>query len=241
MLLAERLGDAEGFIELPPEELAPAVLDIVRALGEGDAYQASPDWFSSDDISRIYGREKLDDVKRAFVEAWGYLQREGLVERHPQAGFFRITRKGETIKGPEDWRRYQETKALKREVLHRKLEPYVWPPFARGAYDSAIFEAYKAVEVAVRHAGGFEPTDVGKDLMSKAFKKDGPLVDAGLPEPEQQGMQLLFMGAVALYRNATGHRYVHFSDPAEAAEVILLANHLMRIVERIAADKQLRF
>src|SRR5438876_218723 len=43
-------------------------------------------------------------------------------------------------------------------------------------YTTLFRSAFKEVEVAVRTAGGFQPTDIGVDLMSKAFKVDnGPL------------------------------------------------------------------
>jgi len=41
--------------------------------------------------------------------------------------------------------------------------------FLRGDYDVAIFQAFKEVEVAVRTRGGFSATDIGTDLMRRAF------------------------------------------------------------------------
>jgi hypothetical protein len=39
----------------------------------------------------------------------------------------------------------------------------------RGEYDVAVFQAMKAVEVYVREAGGFAASDLGTDLMRRAF------------------------------------------------------------------------
>jgi Protein of unknown function (Hypoth_ymh) len=40
----------------------------------------------------------------------------------------------------------------------------------RGEYDTAVFQAFREVEVAVRSAGKFPAEQFGKELMRKAFK-----------------------------------------------------------------------
>lgn len=249
-LLHERLPDLEVLFDLEPEALAQTLLEILHVLESEDGNQMSRGTFVSDDLAQLYrgGGEQFKQLQRHISEAWFWLEFEGLIALQPDGRNVFITRRGKAISSQEDWQRFAASRVLPRNQLHPKIQPKAWPPYLRGAYDTAVFEAFKAVEVAVRAAGSFAPTDVGRDLMSKAFKvadpkktgdRDGPLVDATLPRPEQEGMLLFFMGAFALYRNATGHRYVNFADPAEAAEVILMANHMMRIVERIAVAKGL--
>jgi hypothetical protein len=64
----------------------------------------------------------------------------------------------------------------------------------------------------------------------------GPLADTKLPPGEQDAMAHLFAGAFGVYRNSTGHRHVP-TEPAEAAEVIMFASQLLRIVDRLAAKE----
>jgi hypothetical protein len=72
----------------------------------------------------------------------------------------------------------------------------------------------------------------GKPLMRDAFgPPDGPLVDKAALKAEQESLADLFAGAVGLYKNASSHRAGVVNDPGEAAEIIMLASHLLKIVE----------
>jgi uncharacterized protein (TIGR02391 family) len=104
--------------------------------------------------------------------------------------------------------------------------------FMRGEFDTAAFQAMKAVEVAVRDAAGLADSLVGTKLMQAAFAPDsGPLADMNAELGERLGRMHFFVGAIACYKNPHSHRDVDLDDPTEAAEIILLANHLLRIVD----------
>lgn len=48
----------------------------------------------------------------------------------------------------------------------------------------------------------------------------------------------LFKGAIGLFKNPASHRRVDFTDPTEAAEVVLLADLLMRLLNKIESSDQ---
>jgi hypothetical protein len=68
--------------------------------------------------------------------------------------------------------------------------------------------------------------------MRKAFDtKAGPLTKLSDPEPEREALAHLFAGAIGWYKNPHSHRAVRLTDASEAQEIVMLASHLLRIVD----------
>lgn len=120
---------------------------------------------------------------------------------------------------------------LPKRMLHPVIAQKVWATFLRGDYDTAIFQAFKEVEVKVRSAGGFGVEELGTTLMRRAFHPDeGPLTDTSVPSAERQALSDMFAGAIGLYKNPHSHRNVTIDAP-KAVEIIMLASHLLKIVD----------
>jgi hypothetical protein len=58
---------------------------------------------------------------------------------------------------------------LPRKQLHPVIAEKVYPAFLHGKYDTAIFEAFREIEIAVRQGGGLPHDLVGEKLMRAAF------------------------------------------------------------------------
>ena len=120
---------------------------------------------------------------------------------------------------------------LPEHELHPMIPQNVWLSFSHGAYGSAVFEAFKQVEIAVREAGNYTEADHGVPLMRKAFHQDnGNLTDTDQQSAERVAIEHLFVGAIGYCRNPLGHREVNLSSE-EAVEMIFLASYLLRIVD----------
>ena len=83
-------------------------------------------------------------------------------------------------------------------------------------------------------------SDLGVRLMRQAFAKDrGPLTDESADPGEQEAMMHLFGGAIGVFKNPSSHRTVNYDDPTLAAEAVLLADLLLRLVDIAAGQMNL--
>jgi uncharacterized protein (TIGR02391 family) len=188
-----------------------------------------------------YPQKYRGQIDGALIEAWVWLEREGLIAPRPgdTAGFLFVTRRGKARANRQGLEAYRHASLFPKNLVHPAIGQKVYPAFLRGEYDTAIFQAFREVEVAVRDAGGYSHSDVGVPLMRAAFNvSSGPLTDKTAVSAEQQAMSDLFAGAIGSFKNPASHRSQAETQPADAVERIMLASLLLRIVdERKAANE----
>lgn len=176
-------------------------------------------------------------VLERLVEAYDWLVLHGLVASDPEKGdtWDYVTERGRKAReeGAASLVRLRAEARLDID-LHPILELKVRRQFLIGDYELAAFAAFKEVEVRVRLLAGFDNALIGVPLMQRAFSSpDGPLTDSSAEGGEQVARMSLFAGAIGLFKNPASHRAVDYDDPTEAAEVILLADLLMRLLDDV--------
>jgi len=231
--LAELIPDPDAVLAFEPEELAGVALELLSSSGPNEPSRLHPSSFTSSQTIGDYPRNRKDEIEYALVESWQWLVQEGLIA--PRAGdttgWHFITRRGKKIKNREGLSAYRSSVILPRRLLHPAIVKACWSAFLRGDYDTAVFQTFKELEVAIREAGNFKADDYGVDLARKAFHEStGPLADQSTPISERQALSHLVAGALGSYKNPHSHRKVKLAAE-EAVEMIILGSHLLKIVD----------
>lgn len=182
------------------------------------------------------GPRKKDVVDR-LAEAWAWLNARAFVSWRPDqdtADSRRVTDEGN---------RALEL-GLTRLHAAQRLEVDLLPDlvkarrqFLQGDYEEAVFASFRAVEERVREQAKMTASDLGVKLMRQAFRSDGgPLADRAAEAGEQEAASSLFAGAIGTFKNPSSHRTVNYDDPSLAAEAVLLADLLLRLLDRRTAE-----
>jgi uncharacterized protein (TIGR02391 family) len=241
--LPTAIPDVEVLLALEPEELAAKVIFLLRARQEATFNFGNLRMELSMSAHAQYPRERLQEVDLALAEAFAWIEAQGLAVpaegMSGNNGFRHLSRRAQRFENEAAFTNYRTARLLPKELLHPAIATTVWLSFMRGAYPTAVFEAMRAVEIAVRDAAGFAQSEHGVPMIRKAFNpKGGPLADPAADEGEREALSALFAGAIGSYKNPHSHRSVPIDTPREAVEIILLASHLLYIVDaRVAAIK----
>ena len=237
--LTSLIPDVEVLLSLAPEELAEVALQLAyehRQNNLAHLQTIASQIDGAPGANNGYPQNRRKGAELALAEAWNWLLVQGLLIPEPgmngNNGYVLLSRRGQTVLAGGAFKTYARSVAFPKSLLHPSIADEVWLDIVRGDIETAVFKSFRAVEIAVREAGHFADTEIGVPLMRKAFDKaTGPLSDQQQPEAEREALAHLFAGAIGSYKNPHSHRTVTINDATEAQEMVVLASHLLRIVE----------
>lgn len=241
--LIQLIPNADVLCALEPDELGLRMLPALASwpahqlLTCGDFVRSVAQFRGFPALPSHYPPNRAATVDLAVREAWAWLEGQALLiddGKHSPAIVRLLSRRAHQLAKVADPRRALAAQRISKDALHPSIREDVWSLYHRGKYDTAVFEAMKAVEVAVREVAGLSRQDIGTKLIRKAFDpKGGPLtdMDADTDEGAREARAHLFAGAIGAYKNLHSHHKHALDDPDETAEIIMLANLLLRIVD----------
>jgi len=116
--------------------------------------------------------------------------------------------------------------------------------FSDGHYGMAVEEAYKCLNNMVKKRSGLSAD--GASLMNSAFSAKSPILKLGnltsqSDRDQQEGYMQIFAGCMTGIRNPRAHEHSYDDQPETALEMLVWANHLMRLVrysKRVAKPRK---
>lgn len=173
-------------------------------------------------------------VLNRLAEAWAWLNARAFVSWRPDQDT------AESRRVTDEGNRALDL-GLARLHAAQRLEVEILPDlekakrqFLQGDYEEAVFASFRAVEERVRQRADMSAGDLGVKLMRQAFRPEGgPLSDPNAEAGEREAISSLFAGAIGAFKNPSSHRTVDYDDPTLAAEAVLLADLLLRLLDRL--------
>jgi hypothetical protein len=111
-------------------------------------------------------RELATRINKAAREGLALLERWGLAEpadgMNGRNGYMVLTEKGKATTERTDFERIRVRGFLREDMLHPQLRGRIYSYFAGDDPGTAVFEAFKTVEIEVRAAGHYAEKEIGR-------------------------------------------------------------------------------
>lgn len=227
--------EAQAVVAMQRDDLGGYVLEVLMSAGSMERGIWNRRNFCMQ-VSRDYaapGQPGDEGVGVACSSAWAWLEANGFIAKHPEQDndWYLPTRRGEALRNHQELRRFMTSEQLPEAFMHPELLQHVRPLFFQSRFETAVFEAFKTLEVAIRVASKLGHDLVGVQLAIRAFHPDdGPLTDQKAEKGERVALMNLMTGALGSYKNPASHRRVEI-EAKEARDMIILASHLLKIVD----------
>ena len=234
--LKREFPDPDVLLALSVEELACRVLFILKARVSERSFHPRNvvlELNSHPGSGPLY-ETRVDELKVALSEALAWLQSECLLVPQPEStnGWVILSRRAKAMATPTDFADHRLATSLPKELLHPSIREAVWLLFARGDFQTAVFQAMRQVEIAIREASDGDREHSGVKQARRAFDPtSGPLTDMSAEAGEREGMGHLVAGALAVLKNPHSHDVVDYGDASDPVAVVLFASLLLRMVE----------
>ena len=108
------ISDPEALLALEPEELAGIVLEVLNSTDQMQRGQLNRYNFSLPQNFKEYPQQYQEQISKAVMEAWVWLEREGLIAPEPgsQGEWVFVTRRGKQITSASDLQTYRRSDLL---------------------------------------------------------------------------------------------------------------------------------
>ena len=176
-------------------------------------YKASPS--AHIDIRRFQRGYDDDDEEQYFPTKVGF--------RFPEREFRRVVEKYALM--PETY-------------VHPIIVKKCFSLLSSGEYESAVLQAFKAIETTIRDKINAKTDIFGERLLKAAFNpENGLLTNHNLPKSERFSFCNYITGAFSYYRNPSSHRDVDL-DFISAFDKIVVASDLLKAIEEAEINLQ---
>ena len=150
---------------------------------------------------------------------------------------------GPKIGAPERPESIPVDQLFDRFVTNELLRQATHSRFRSRNFTDAVEAAFKCLANAVKEKSGDHERD-GADLMRHVFGAQSPLLKLNAlrsrsGKDEHDGYRDIFAGAMTGIRNPRAHEHAIKDNPVIALELLIMANHLMRKLDRATKSDSL--